>query len=286
MKNQILILSVFFIGCGQTLTKSTTSTKQESTTPSFASAKKILDKIYNDRRQTFYCNCSYSEDDQVNHQSCGYVPRTPGARADRIEWEHVVPAATFGGHLEAWVSGDPGCVTSSGNVYKGRRCAAKVSEEFQRMESDLYNLVPAVGEVNGRRSNYPMAEIPGEERLFGACDIEIANQQVEPRPEIRGNIARIYFYMDHQYPGNGIVSEEERKMFTLWDSHDPADVAECTLARQIEPLQGNTNPIVEAACTALKLRCTDGTTSNCRCNQYSYAGCCLNHDVAGCSGEK
>jgi deoxyribonuclease-1 len=59
------------------------------------------------------------------------------------------------------------------------------------MESDLYNLVPAIGEINGLRSNYSFAMIPGEKREFGTCDMEIENRKAEPRPEVRGNIASI-----------------------------------------------------------------------------------------------
>ncbi len=33
----------------------------------------------------------------------------------------------------------------------------------------MYNLVPAVGEINGLRSNYSFGIIPGEKREFGSC---------------------------------------------------------------------------------------------------------------------
>ena len=48
------------------------------------------------------------------------------------------------------------------------------------MQADLYNLQPAIGEVNGLRSNYQIAIIKGEPREFGKCDIEIQNKKVEP----------------------------------------------------------------------------------------------------------
>ena len=76
------------------------------------------------------------------------------------------------------------------------------------MESDLYNLVPAVGEINGLRSNYSFAMIPGEKRAFGKCDMEIENRKAEPPPDKRGNIARTYFYMDWVYPGRGVISKK------------------------------------------------------------------------------
>jgi deoxyribonuclease-1 len=55
--------------------------------------------------------------------------------------------------------------------------------EFRYMESELYNLVPAVGEINGLRSNYSFAMIIGEKREFSTRDEEIENRKAEPRPE-------------------------------------------------------------------------------------------------------
>ena len=62
------------------------------------------------------------------------------------------------------------------------------------MQAGMYNLYPAIGKVNGRRSNYSMAFIKGEKREFGKCDVEIKNKKVEPREDIRGEIARTYLY--------------------------------------------------------------------------------------------
>ena len=94
---------------------------------------------------------------------------------------------------------------SKGKPFKGRNCAKKMAPAFRFMEGDLHNLQPAIGEVNGLRSNYSMAMIEGEAREFGACDVEIADRKIEPRPAIRGDIARIYLYMDASYPGRGIA---------------------------------------------------------------------------------
>ena len=112
----------------------------------------------------------------------------------------------------------------------------------------MYNLYPSVGEVNGLRSNYSMAEIPGEERKFGRCDVEIEDRKFEPRPEIRGEIARTYLYMDSVYSGRGIISKKNRKLFEAWTNQDPVDKWECERARRIRGIQGNSNPVLAAAC--------------------------------------
>jgi len=105
-----------------------------------------------------------------------------------------------------------------------------------------------VGEINGLRSNYSYAMIPGEKREFGNCDMEIENKKVEPRQEIRGDIARTYFYMDWAYPGHGIISKKNRDLFDAWDKEDPVDAWECERCKRIGKIQGNENPFVKKAC--------------------------------------
>ena len=116
------------------------------------------------------------------------------------------------------------------------------------MEADMFNLFPAIVEVNGLRSNYPMTIIEGEEREFGKCDVEIKRRRVEPREEARGEIARTYMYMDSVYPGKGIISKKNRSMFEEWNRSDPVDEWECERAKKIEKIQGNRNEVVMGNC--------------------------------------
>lgn len=55
--------------------------------------------------------------------------------------EHIVPAWTFGHQRQCWKNG-------------GRENCANDDPVFKAMEADLFNLYPAVGEVNGDRSNF------------------------------------------------------------------------------------------------------------------------------------
>ena len=112
------------------------------------------------------------------------------------------------------------------------------------MEADLYNLQPAIGEVNADRSNYSMAELPGEEREYGACDVEIRERKIEPKPSIRGNIARTYLYMDKAYPSRGIIGAKRRKLCEAWAKADPIDAWERKRVQRIEKIQGNRNSAV------------------------------------------
>jgi len=214
---------------------------------SFSKSKKLLLKVYKDNPYTLYCGCSF-KGKKPNLSSCGYTPKKDKKRANRIEWEHVVPAHAFGQSFSEWREGHPKCVSKKGKKFKGRKCAQKINEEYRRMQADMFNLYPAIGEVNGRRSNYSMGIIEGEKREFGKCDVEIKSRKVEPREEIRGEIARTYIYMDSVYPGRGIISKNNWKLFELWHRNDPVDEWECERARRIEKIQGNRNEIVLEKC--------------------------------------
>lgn len=211
---------------------------------SFSKAKKLLADIYSgDGVKSFYCGCPVSGN-KIDDKACGLVFGSSSDRNNRLEWEHIVPAERFGGHLAAWKTGDPQCV-SSGKPYKGRRCAAKVSADFQRMESDILNLFPEAGGINGRRSNYPFVESMAEGTAFGACDIKIGGGKAQAPKNRRGDIARTYLYMSSTYPTMMVLSSEEKKMFERWSAEDPVDSAEKMFASKKRAVQGNSNPYVE-----------------------------------------
>jgi deoxyribonuclease-1 len=214
----------------------------------FQHAKLQLVALYAEHRVTIYSGCAFEADKSVDYRRCNYRPQHGSERAHRIEWEHVVPAEAFGQAFVAWRVGDAACVDVRGKAYRGRKCASKVSAEYRHMEADLYNLYPEIGELNLLRSNYGMAEIPGDAGVLTPLRVKIAGGKFEPAPEVKGDIARTYLYMDDAYPGRGIVSRKNRALFEAWSRADPVDAWECKRARRIEAIQGNRNTFVSDAC--------------------------------------
>ena len=239
MKYILIIISLIIL--------SSDAYSQNTQLTSFSKSKKLLLKVYKDNPFTLYCGCTF-KGKKPNLSSCGYTPKKDKKRANRIEWEHVVPAHAFGQSFSEWRIGHSKCVSKKGKKFKGRKCAQKMNEEYRRMQADMFNLYPAIGEVNGRRSNYSMAIIEEEKREFGKCDVEIKSRKVEPREEIRGEIARTYLYMDSVYPGRGIISKKNKKLFEAWNKSDPVDEWECERAKRIEKIQGNRNVVVMVEC--------------------------------------
>lgn len=130
---------------------------------SFEESKKELAMLYDSLgsayQYDFYCNAPFKANKKGKYtkfevvKSDLYTPRNEytkkgkiNQRAKRIEWEHIMPAQNFGKHLPCWKEG-------------GRK-ACKNDPTFAKMESDKQNLVPAIGEINGDRSNFRYAEAP------------------------------------------------------------------------------------------------------------------------------
>jgi len=54
--------------------------------------------------------------------------------------------------------------------------------------------------------------------------------------------------MDAAYPGHGVISNKNQKLFKAWDEQDPVDKWECERNKRIEQIQGNENPFVKSVC--------------------------------------
>lgn len=199
----------------------------------FSEAKKIAWQLYAHQSVEFYCGCRYSGN-RIDLQSCGYQPRKNPQRAERLEWEHVVPAWVIGHQRRCWQQG-------------GRKHCARSDEAFRRAEADLFNLVPSIGEINGDRSNLSFAWLPQAPGQYGACPmvVDFQARKVMPRPKVRGMIARTYFYMSQRY---GLrMSPQERRLFEAWSRHYPVETWERQRNQRIACVMGWSNPFVGKA---------------------------------------
>jgi deoxyribonuclease-1 len=137
----------------------------------------------------------------------------------------------FGSQLQCWQDG-------------GRKACKKI-KAFKRMEGDMHNLVPAIGELNADRSNYRFSMLEGEKRRYGQCDFEVEfkAKKAEPPENVQGDITRTYFYMAGRYKLR--LSKSEKHLFEAWNRADPADSWEKQRNQIIKLTQGNQNPFIE-----------------------------------------
>lgn len=139
------------------------------------------------------------------------------------------------------------------------------------MKSDLVQVVPSDGYVNNRRSNFPLGENKGEtyQSINGYCKLGACTYPgytgkcFEPNDEMKGDIARVYFYVlacyqnlhpnwtssgasnvfdGRTYPG---LKDWTLKMFLKWAKQDPVDDVERARNEVVYAKQNNRNPFVD-----------------------------------------
>lgn len=148
----------------------------------------------------------------------------------RYNIEHVYPMA--------WVARELRC--------GDRQQCRRENRRFNAIESDMHNMYPARKDLNKARGSWPFREIKGERRVGGDCDLEINRQAraVEPRPEVRGDIARAMLYMADQH-GLTIYARQRRDL-ERWHREDPPNDAERRRNNLIEAHQGRRNHWIDA----------------------------------------
>ena len=205
-------------------------------TYSFSKSKRLLGaEVYTSHLLAFYSGCRYRLVEKKFvpvASSCGFKFRKNKNRSERIEWEHIVPAWHFGHQLLCWQDG-------------GRAYCRSNNEKFRQMEADMHNLVPAIGEINGDRSNYKFGMVGGEPRLYGdAVNMEIvfADRVAEPPESVQGDIARAYFYMVDRYQLQ--VINQQNQLFIAWNNQDPVDSWEREKNQLVKALQGDENQYI------------------------------------------
>lgn len=207
----------------------------------FETAKTLArQQVYHDRTSdgTLYCGCNWEwtgrSGGRVDHASCGYQTRAQATRAARIEWEHIVPASLFGQQRQCWQQG-------------GRNNCKQTDPLFNRMEADLHNLSPVVGEINADRSNYRFGMLPGISFQHGRCDfkVDFSARVAEPRDAVKGQVARVWFYMHDRYNLN--MAKSQQQLLMAWDRQYPPSNWELQRDQRISRLMGHSNLFVTGA---------------------------------------
>lgn len=182
-----------------------------------------------------YCGCKWKwvgkSGGRVDAESCGYEARKQPLRAERTEWEHIVPAWTFGHQRQCWQNG-------------GRKNCAASDPVFRAMEADLYNLYPSVGEVNGDRANFNYGMAASAAPQYGQCTtrIDFGARTAEPRDEVKGLVARTTFYMFDRYKLN--MSRQQQQILMAWSKQYPVTVWERERNERIAKIVGYSNKFV------------------------------------------
>lgn len=193
--------------------------------------------VYHDQNAAgaFYCGCKWTwtgrSGGRVDLGSCGYEVRADRNRAERIEYEHIVPASHYGRARQCWQNG-------------GRKNCNATDPVFNAMEADMHAITVAEGEANMDRSNFDFGMLPAIKPQHGQCPIKVdfKGRTVEPRDEIKGQIARTYFYFHDRY--NLTMSRQQQQLMMAWHKQFPVTEWERERDRRIAKRMGHHNPFV------------------------------------------
>ncbi|MCR5131503.1 MAG: endonuclease [Prevotella sp.] len=174
------------------------------------------------------------------------------------------------------VTDKAGSYSAEGDCYNREHCVPqswyKGGGSDGTLKCDIVHVLPTDGYVNNRRSNNILAETSnpswtsknGYSRV-GTCSVSGYSGTIfEPNDEIKGDIARIYFYMVTCYEGN-VASWANNatanavfdgtsypafktwylNMLMRWSDEDPIDDIERARNNAVEDVQGNRNPFVD-----------------------------------------
>lgn len=136
--------------------------------------------------------------------------------------------------------------------------------EQSPMVTDLFQVYPTDGFVNGKRSNYPLGETNSPNwtstngSKLGSCShVGYSGTVFEPIDEYKGDLARTYFYMatryygeDSGWTGSDMVNGAQPKPWALnmllqWDKNDPVSQKEIDRNNAIYAIQHNRNPFID-----------------------------------------
>ncbi len=159
-----------------------------------------------------------------------------------------------------------GSYRKEGDMYNREHSVPQSWFGSGNIKSDIVHVLPTDGYVNNRRSNYPFGEVNNATYTsnngyckLGSCKTSGYTGTVfEPNDEIKGDIARIYFYMITRYEsscggwGNDVFTKTypglttwTLDMMMRWSKQDPVDEREIQRNNAVYEVQGNRNPYVD-----------------------------------------
>jgi deoxyribonuclease-1 len=119
------------------------------------------------------------------------------------------------------------------------------------MESDMHNLQPAVGEVNGDRGNFMYSQWNGGEGQYGQCamKVDFKEKVAEPPARARGASPAPTSICATVTTSTSPASRPSCLTPGISSIRSPS---ECQRDERIAKVQGNHNPYVQRACQAQK----------------------------------
>ena len=198
-----------------------------------------------DYKKTFLNGCDYHYNPNscmdksiVDTKSCSVQEDN-----ETMRWMQIVPDTFYGRHKACMIE-KPCINVFTKEAFGNPLCCRRIDPQYRAMEADLFNLVPVVTSLVVLQKGHIFGEVKTATERLG--DVKFDEHYIEPPAKVKGNIARIYLYMQERY---GLeLTQKQRRLFLKWHKEDGVDAKECKLAKTFQKIQGGVNPWLKKWC--------------------------------------
>ncbi len=167
-------------------------------------------------------------------------------------------------YIYTFIEDQCGNYSSEGDCYNREHSFPKSwFDDAAPMVTDIFQIYPTDGFVNGKRSNYPYGEVASPSWIstngcrLGNCSYAGYSGTVfEPIDEYKGDFARTYFYMMTRYMDivstwnsdmldGGDLALWAKEMLLDWEENDPVSQKETDRNNAVYLIQDNRNPFID-----------------------------------------
>ncbi len=214
MKTATALAAILSVACGMAIAQQAGNYLDDYRD---ARGKLFWPHLYPDGGETLYCELPFRGVGAQEAKSADV-----DGKPEKIWVEHV--------YASSWIEqAKPDCEDAHAGTCEGA--------------GDLHNLWPALMSTNRKRLHHPFGNIEGEDKQAfpSFCDdFEFDNKMVEPRDDVKGDVARSILYMMETYD----LPLPKHMRFSLlmkWHRQDPPDAHELSRRDAIFGLQGTDN---------------------------------------------
>ena len=212
----------------------------------------ILSEVYDDNRKTYLCNCEY-ESKKINYKKCNFYPKVNNKNAHNYTWVKLIKLKDYLKKYPEWKKGHDLCKTKKGKKFKKAKCVKRIYKKlFKELNNDPHIYYPIIKQIAILIKDKKYRNIKNEKRKFGECNLEINKKYIEPRDEVKGDIARTFQYVSNKYVMENAFTKKQNIIFNAWSKNDPIDKWECKRSRLIENKTGIKNNELNLHCEKLK----------------------------------
>lgn len=177
----------------------------------FADYKGVIEKdfwgkLYPKGGKTFYCQTAFEKQSPI------------------LTVSHIYPTSLITKALDC----------------RSERSCLRSNKEYDKILSDLHNMVPVNSFYHFKLKDSIFGNLD-ESNEANECGLKKRYHIIEPPDNIKGDVARIHFYMHKQY---GLPLDSKFNFLKAWDKKDPADKEEIQKNNRIKEIQGNDNPYI------------------------------------------